>query len=475
MKKLYLLCGILLITTFAIAQDWMPFIVNQHACFSQETEDNQKVELFILDSVDVNAQASVFYFNAKSVIDSCHGSFTPVIEWNNPYNEARKPERMILRNDSLIFPDFTWNTPDSVVFLPFAEKGDSWTTNEISITCDTIFEMSFLGLTDSVKQFTCNSGALAGQQFLLSKSYGFVAFVPFKNFFAGVNDEVYNLIGLQDDAMDLGFHQPDFSEYFTLNEGDMLFWFWESDFYDISQPDLTERYVDSIKTVYRDSDSVAYLMYRRTFRQGELIYENENYLEIFTRAEYEVFIGNPTSYFGLIPDDFGYEFFVKTAIEIEPGLEDTIHQFEYIREGFLLLDDCSIGNISDYYSRVQLSTTYGVEKRINSDTGVVNTLQIDGSIISGEHWGNTDIPNHLSDLNSEDFSVFPNPCTDKLYVKSPKNKEFDLRLYCLNGLLIKHCTNCSVFDLQSISRGLYVLEVARDNEILFRKSVVLTD
>lgn len=471
MKQFHLIIS-LVFTVFAVnAQDWMPYVYEQTTYFEQTQDENLKIEMFLTDSVEINGEETYYYFNYKYPIDTCHGDVSVVLEMHQD-QLLNKPSFMQLRNDSILFPESAWGDGDVFIFKPFVVPGESWNTNGTNIVCDDVIESEFLGIVDSVKSFHCEGGIMDGGGILLSKHHGFIDYVPIGSFWHSINQSNFELVGLKTSADQIGYEPADFSDFFHLQPTDMLFWSSSYEPYDISQPSTGDLYVDSIKSVYNDGDSVAYFIHRRVYRLGELLATYENHIEIYTRNTYDRYIVNPTACIGIAPDDFGEALFFKDAIDLTVMGEDSLQKIVWHKEGFILYDDCEIGCICDYMQSFQLSTKTGLNRIWGGDFGGTSNFEVTGYIIDGEHWGNTDIPMHVGIAEVANVFVSPNPARCSLKVQTENVDVESLQLLDLNARVLKTCEATNVMRINEIPTGVYVLVVQLNNGKTYRQQVM---
>ena len=74
---------------------------------------------------------------------------------------------------------------------------------------------------------------------------------------------------------------------------------------------------------------------------------------------------------------------------------------------------------------------------------------------------------------SEDVSIFPNPTSGELYIKSPV--AINATLYSLDGRIVYNQKNASVIMLAHVSNGVYFLHVTdKEGNHVKRSKVVVT-
>ena len=63
----------------------------------------------------------------------------------------------------------------------------------------------------------------------------------------------------------------------------------------------------------------------------------------------------------------------------------------------------------------------------------------------------------VSEQNS--IKIYPNPVTDVINIDAPENLKYRTNIYDLNGRLISSSKNKSVIEIQTLSLGLYLIEI----------------
>ena len=125
-----------------------------------------------MDTVVIRNSYEANFFNRKydGQFQDCYKT---VINVNEPipfYSSTAQVEM-----DSLtINGDTAWFS-SSLYFLPHALPGQSWRLDSYLITCSNIGVIQFLGVYDSIKEFT----GLPNCTIVLSKQHGFLNYIPF--------------------------------------------------------------------------------------------------------------------------------------------------------------------------------------------------------------------------------------------------------------------------------------------------------
>jgi len=69
----------------------------------------------------------------------------------------------------------------------------------------------------------------------------------------------------------------------------------------------------------------------------------------------------------------------------------------------------------------------------------------------------------------ENIMIYPNPAEDKIFISNSENQEIEVKIYNLPGkcILQESLNECvGEIDINSLSRGLYIVEVNREHEIV---------
>jgi hypothetical protein len=93
------------------------------------------------------------------------------------------------------------------------------------------------------------------------------------------------------------------------------------------------------------------------------------------------------------------------------------------------------------------------------NTGNVYLFQQDDSLLSAYT------------TQKSNFSIYPNPTSDMLYIKSDKNIKF-LSLYDLSGKLIFTTTNQQKISLESTRKGIYILQTTFSDKTIISNKII---
>lgn len=241
-----LLPFVVLLSAVLSAQDWALFPLGQRSYFQRTGSGNERVDMFLMDSIRTSGNAQVLLFDAKQIIggaSQCNAQQTlqNVSTWIQGNCSPSHIDSLVFHNDTVFYRIFGSTTP--FYFLPLAEPGQSWTVTstyslntwqQITITCTGVAEEVLWGVPDSVKTFSMMSNGLNPGQvpvsaftMRLSKTFGLIEFVPFRLFLihpSYVSFTSTRCIGLERPDVALGFRPPHFSDFFHLQAGDIRLW-----------------------------------------------------------------------------------------------------------------------------------------------------------------------------------------------------------------------------------------------------------
>ncbi len=76
----------------------------------------------------------------------------------------------------------------------------------------------------------------------------------------------------------------------------------------------------------------------------------------------------------------------------------------------------------------------------------------------------------IEEASSLDLEIYPNPSSDRIYIKTEKNVD-SVALFDLSGRLIKSLRNngTNEYDLSDLNTGLYMMQINVGNDIIFKK------
>jgi hypothetical protein len=253
MKKLSVLVLVLILCNHVLSQNWDLFPKDQKAFYNTPAG----IEIILNDSAKTANDTTFNFFNSKQPINRCLSK-----KEVNAFIDYQTSS--VIRLDSLYkFHDTTYIYfgADKYKFFNHAYVGNSWKidNSNVTITCDSASIIDIFGISDSVKYFSSTID-LPNPQFILSKNYGFIQFIPlYQLLFANINDIVTaKFIGFESNNQKQGITTPTFSQLFHLSAGDVLYWHYSDESWDIQTPGRSYYYEDIITSSAKTDDSVIY-------------------------------------------------------------------------------------------------------------------------------------------------------------------------------------------------------------------------
>lgn len=471
MKRKLLFFIWILIVNIGFSQDWNPFVLNQNSYYKQQYDNSAKVENFLLDSTLTIDNTEILYFNAKSDFKSeCYNNIKNESEYLDWLKNPNKIDSLVKTNDSVLYIANYNNGIDTVIFKPYTKLNDSWITNGITIKCTEIGVSDILGNQDSTKTYSCTGNGFDGIDFILSKNNGLIKFLPLNIFLYHSSSSnfppYFELIGYSNKTSTSGYNQPDFSDYFNLSAGDMLFWEDVSDPDDPSEPNSTTYHVDSIISSYISYDSVYYSYKRTDYNENGSVSHIGNYSTFHLRKDEGLIVQNHTSWFGLKYNKYQpSEIFFLESLYFTIDNGDTITYAQYQLPGlFIDTTDCIVGFIADYDLTVKFSTREGKIFQGTYSWGESSTTII-GSIINGIKQGETEIPTGIDNIPIEEIKVYPNPFGDYINIDSSE-KILNAEIFDATGNLILRCKiDNGTIDFREFPSGIYILKITDLNNM----------
>ncbi len=459
MKRLIFSLLLVLNAFSGFSQNWNPFVEDQLSYYKQLNFDQSyTIKNIIMDSVVTTNTETKWYFDSKSILlGKCKKQLSETYLYDSDYYRYIEFDSLIKRNDSVLFIHGYEAEPDTFLFKPWAKVNESWTTHDgTSIECISKGVQDVFGQTDSIKTFSVTNSLIGDKEFVLSKNYGFIRFVPFVVYMgSSISSEDYELAGYENARIEKGFTKPEFKDYFHLNAGDVVYKQIYNEPYstDIQYWGLQGYYIDSITHAYHSNDSV-YYNYQRTFLDKDMQFESiDNVSDWYTKSKWDIYINsNVYNLFstgkGITDNDINH--FSSLTIEIEGN--HTTYTATYNYQG-LYIDtvNCVLDQVPDAGWPTYLSTNVGyandvIGYKIN---GVEN-----GVILSDENF----------EFGTEKLSVYPNPTSEKITINTPSGQNYSIELFNMNGELIFKGNNVSTIDLSSYSSGVYIVIIKQGNQ-----------
>lgn len=486
MRTLYALLALAL-PMMTTAQEWDLFPLGQRSYFQRMSwMGHEEIDMYLMDSVQVVNDEEILLFNAKLTVGGAEDCTQEIIQglpwWTFDDNDISTLQR---RNDTVFY-----FTPQSLLpffFLPRAELGESWTVvsthsantyQEITITCVSIEEESFWGVTDSVKTFTmAANGSSPGQvpisnfTMRLSQNYGLLEFVPFDQFLVhppSMNFSSTRCLGINAGGVNLGFRLPGLHDYFQLSTGDLRLW--RSQQFPVMQPTITKYYLDSVTDVAITADTIRITSYRWIERPGIDITGPFVQIETYSNLGSSAILNCPSGWVAAgydpiwqIDQDAGVWIKPDLSFSISSASGDTILMSSLYSEIF------SVDTTSCFF---MTPTDYGMERRLQTGIGVVELcqgssqqFQPDCTTLIGSRIGgvvNGPIALGVSERSPDAASplLYPNPVAEVLFLHGDMQPQAPLcEILDATGkvvLSLRYQGGIPVADLQ---QGAYVLRV----------------
>ncbi|MBN1597826.1 MAG: T9SS type A sorting domain-containing protein [Bacteroidales bacterium] len=392
-----------------------------------------------------------------------------------------KIDSLIYSGDSVIsYFNISDQTYD-FIFKPLAKAGEEWNlssnTNRggscVNITLSEVF-----GITDSVKTFTLETAAYGNVEFILSKNFGLLQFIPFTEFFLEVpltETEIpyYNIIGINSESAKHGFQLPGFSDYFHLSAGDILLW--KHSYYDIMDY-VTYYYKDSLTSSLIYNDSVTYEFFRKVHDISAQFIEVKHIINTYRKNDFEFLFLTPSNWYTSKATEYYEEIYLinnvkylysdtDTALVSESGTTDC--SFEYFE------DECNVVCLLDGY--------YGNDYKFSTVEGITflglafnNNQELVGSKIDGFVRGSMNIPVGIRNTPSPDVRIFPNPSSNIVYILS-KFQISRIEIYNSLGVLILSTKNDYEINLSGQHVGCYHLVIYTDENKQYIHKLILIE
>ncbi len=451
MKQVFFL-ALCLIAFSAYSQDWMPFQQGQKSYYSYESNDEILVDDFeILASSTEGGQTHYTFHEIQGLEEEISESNQQELIMFFFYEDNHNFIDAVLKNDSLEFNFYyEWDEEYiSTLFKPFSGIGESWTSDDYTITCDTIIEETFYGITDSIKIFTYENTSGDSGQIKLSKHHGFLNFCWFLEY-----TEEYTLIGLHGSDFSYGFSAPEFHDFFTYMPEDIMYISYHSEPYDISQPSTGFNYKDSITGVYISEDTIIYDIHRWSVNYSG-VYESDYSDYHFSGCEGR-FLTNELGWIGITNVEDYPDIFHTEPLALEIQGDDTIITMS-IRKNLCEYHDNSIQLIPDASTDITYKKGLGETYRIVSSSGGIAEIELIGGVIDGHEWG-TPIVIGINEVSKENITVFPNPCQDKIQISGIDN-QFTYQIIDNQGKIIFKGKSVNTILTNQLSKGIYQLEI----------------
>ena len=448
MRSLYALLALAL-PMLTTAQEWDLFPLGQRSYFQRMSWGNREVvDMFVMDSVHVEGEEQTLLFRSRLEIGGAEHCTEEIFASNTIYpGYTSNPNAISMlkqRGDTVYYGHSSSTLP--FFFLPNAQVGTSWTIvsthasntyQQITITCASIGEESFWGITDSVKTFTMTAnGSSPGQvpvsnfTMRLSRTYGLLEFVPFHLFLIhppNVNFTSTRCIGMDRGGSRMGFKLPGVGDHFILSPGDLRLWKRQYD--PVMQPTVITYHLDSVEEVTMTTDTIRISSKRWTQHQGGAITGPMEAIELYSNTGSSDLLAAPDNWFALGHDPIwrggpigefsGLWLKDEMLISVDPVSGDTAVTSHFFSEGSEVdAVTCWFVYPTDTWMSIELRTGIGLVEYcpwLNWPWQDCTTLI--GSRIGGVV--NGPIALGVTAHSPEPVSplLYPNPVTDVLFLR----------------------------------------------------------
>jgi hypothetical protein len=401
--------------------------------------------MYLMDSIQVVGNEDIMLFNAQLKVggaEHCTDEIIAGLSGWLPY-DPNSISSLHRRSDTVFYYNSGSTSP--FFFLPKAELGESWTVvsthsantyQQITITCASIEEESFWGVTDSVKTFTmAANGSSPGQvpvssfTMKLSRTYGLLEFVPFHLFLVhppSVNFISTRCLGIDRNGSKIGFELPDLLEHFNLSPGDLRFW--HQVYQEVMQPPVNTYFLDSITDVTITADTIHIAGMRWTEQPNIGISGPVQWVEVYTNRGSGAILECPAGWLAAGSDEFWNTLdwtgvWIKEYISftVDPVTEDTVVTTHLGSSGY------SVDTLSCFFSA---PVDVGLHRTIRTGVGLVEDeywpstmnyplwrITLIGSRIGGVVNGPIALSMREHNSSTEAPMLFPNPVNDLLFIR----------------------------------------------------------
>jgi hypothetical protein len=92
-------------------------------------------------------------------------------------------------------------------------------------------------------------------------------------------------------------------------------------------------------------------------------------------------------------------------------------------------------------------------------------------------FGTCDTTVHVYDLNNVPFNIYPNPTNDILYVETPFEKNFEIKVYTTQGTLVQRVQRANAsrtsLSLANLPKGMYFIQIKNDNQTFTTQKIIV--
>jgi hypothetical protein len=464
----------------SFSADWDLFPLNQKSFYYQsQSATTGDVHVFLNDSVNIINQDTVFYFLAKmDFLNAGNCYFDTLREFALQNYLNYYIDSFVQRNDTIY--NFSPLSSNPFYFLPKAFPGQSWTItstninndyNQITINCSAIQVQQFLGITDSVKVFTMTAnGASSGQVAIanysmrLSKNYGLIEFVPFKQFLyhpAHTSFIQMNLIGFDSAGTKVGYQQPLFHDYFHLSPGDILQWHFHYDAAIIWEPDYDEYRRDSITQVIIAPDSITYIYNMELLDSDLVVTYHSNLTRTYSKSEFAGIIETAPLWVGtgsaesLMPFGIGFAIWYSNNLHLEISGGDTVNVFSPSTGCSTIDTGCNINQTTDLGADLSINDHAGITMHCYWNFSSWCTYLI-GSRVNGVVSGNISVSGNELLFPKKTLTISPNPACEFITVKNISDCK-TWEIFESTGKKVKSGNHIQLIEINDLSAGIYII------------------
>jgi hypothetical protein len=450
-----------------------------------------------MDSVRPDGADTKLYFKKKfhrQFIGECHDAIIQQTPWLGYFFAM---DSLVERNDTVFFSSGYSISP--FYFLPKATVGQSWTVtstysgnayDQITVSCTSIEQRTFLGVTDSVKTFAlAANGTVAGQmpidgfQMQLSKEHGLIEYVPFVLFLyhpASTGYRSFKLAGMDNAGSIHGYRQSGFSDYFHLSVGDILLWKTVNDPDDYSQPTTTAYRRDSITNSEITPDAVTYTFDEIYQHPDHSFTQTTGMTAYYSRSDLAKFLDVAPNDMalgtGMFDSGTGMDMLWGSGplrLSLAANGNDTITSFAFGTDGSMLdTTNCFVVPAWDTGFGWTFDTRAGLDAYCYYAFGIRCTTLIAWRI-SGEQVG--DIALSIDELDASDRGslIYPNPVTDRVFLhdKALVNGATYAIYDGLGHQVRSGEISGNGIAVQDLPKGLYVVHIIRDRRTVIARFV----
>jgi hypothetical protein len=92
-------------------------------------------------------------------------------------------------------------------------------------------------------------------------------------------------------------------------------------------------------------------------------------------------------------------------------------------------------------------------------------------------FGTCDTTVYVSDLNNVPFHIYPNPTNDILYVETPFEKNFEIKVFTTQGTLVQRIQRANAprtaLSLANLPKGMYFIQIKNDNQTFTTQKIIV--